>query len=389
MIKILNSFIYKMKNFFLSCKEVKIEPTIPKTYYGCFYLGPFRESQALTVANALRRTLLTDIVGLAITSVKIEGINHEYSVLKGVRETTIDILLNLKNIVIQKTSESTIKQTQLGYLQARGPGIIRAKDLKLPPIFQCVNPDQYIATLSEDGQLILTFTIDEGRNFIFREQSQDLSKKSQTENSLKDSFLDIDSVFTPIKKVNYLIESYGSKNIYNKNQMVILEIWTNGSISPKDSLSQALNSLNLLFQNLGKLKVLNSLLTSYSLQKNQNFKTNFEMFDRNLKFLNFSFYKKNKFKNQFYKSSLEKITTNQKLFKSYVQGEFKEKCVNRKISELGLPFRILSLLYKSKILKIEELLNLNEENLKKILNFDDQLFFNLKEILKLNGLNFK
>lgn len=373
-----------MKNFFLACKEVKIEPTIPKTYYGCFYLGPFRDSQALTVANALRRTLLTDISGLAITSVKIEGINHEYSVLKGVRETTIDVLLNLKDIVIQKTFQTPIKQTQLGFLQARGPGIIRAKDLKLPPMFQCVNPDQYIATLSQDGKLILTFTIDEGKNFIFREKSSEFLKENSSQTSLNNSFLDIDSIFTPIKKVNYLIESYGSTNIYSKNQIVILEIWTNGSVSPKDALSQGLNSLNLLFNNLGKLKVLNSMLTSYSLQKNKNFKYNFEMFDQNLKFLNFNFYRKNNFKYKLYKSGLQQIEITQNPLKS----ELKEKFTGN-ISELGLPFRIFSLLYKSKIFKTGELLNLNEENLKKILTFDDQLLSILKETLKSKGLNFK
>lgn len=377
-----------MKNFFLACKEVKIEPTIPKTYYGCFYLGPFRDSQALTVANALRRTLLTDISGLAITSVNIEGINHEYSVLKGVRETTIDVLLNLKDIVIQKTLEVPIKQTQLGYLQARGPGVVRAKDLKLPPMFKCVNPDQYIATLSQDGNLILTFTIDEGKNFIFRENSLEFFKKSQPETLLSNNFLDIDSIFTPIKKVNYLIESYGSKNIYNKNQIVILELWTNGSVSPKDALSQALNSLNLLFNNLGKLKVLNSMLTTYSLQKNKSFKYNYEMFEQNLNFLNFNFYKKNKFKTKPYKSGVEQSYINKNSLNKHLQEQVKEKLVNRNISELGLPFRIFSLLYKSKIFKIDDLLKLNEENLKKILTFDSQLISILQEIIKSNGLSF-
>lgn len=378
-----------MKNFFLACKELRIETTTPKTYYGCFYLGPFRDSQALTVANALRRTLLTDIAGLAVTSAKIEGVTHEYSVLKGVRETTMDILLNLKDIVITKTFQSPIKETQFVYLQARGPGIVRAKDLKLPPMFQCINPDQYIATLSEDGELILTVTIDEGKNFIFRKINESFSDLTKNKNVLPDAFLEIDSIFTPIKKVNYSIESYGSETIYTKNQIINLEIWTNGNIHPKEALSQALNSLNLLFNQLGKLKVLESILTTYSLTKNKKFRTRFETINRDLTFLNFNFHKKEKFKNRMYKLPFKKDKTIENNFLNQINDPFSPNKFDQNIINLGLPFRIFNLLYKSKVVTVEQLINLTEEDLKKNLNFDDQLIKILNQILKSKNLTLK
>lgn len=277
-----------MKNFFLACKEIRIEPSSPKIYYGSFYLGPFPNGLALTVANALRRTLLSEISGLAITSVKIDGAVHEYSSLSGVRETVLDILLNFKEIVIQKTFNNVLAKTQYGYLQVRGPGIVRARDLKLPPSFVCVDPDQYIATLSEDGILNCVFTIQEGRNFILRKNEVTFSNIDKNAPIKKSDFLDIDAVFTPIKKVNYTIESVGSESLYEANQMVILEIWTNGSVSPQQAIQQTLNYLRILFSELGKLKVFESIATTTVFRNNEAFKKVFEKFDTDLNLLDYN-----------------------------------------------------------------------------------------------------
>jgi DNA-directed RNA polymerase alpha subunit len=151
-----------MSQFFISCKESRIESR--RSFYSSFFLGPFDPSESLTVANALRRTLLSELPGIAIISVEIEGASHEYSNISGVRDSVLDILLNIKEIVLKKLSKNM--RPQVGYLRVRGPGIVRASDLRLPPLIQCVDPEQYIATLSEDGFLNMKFIIDEGKNYI-------------------------------------------------------------------------------------------------------------------------------------------------------------------------------------------------------------------------------
>jgi DNA-directed RNA polymerase alpha subunit len=151
------------QKFFISCAKSRIETN--RCFYGCFYLGPFDPGQSLTVANALRRTLLSELRGIAITSVEIEGALHEYSNLPGVRDSVLDILLNLKEIVLKKKNYLKFFKTQVGYLRAQGPGIVTAADLLFPPFLQCVDPEQYIATLSEDGFLNMKFFINEGKNY--------------------------------------------------------------------------------------------------------------------------------------------------------------------------------------------------------------------------------
>ena len=146
-----------MSQFFISCKESKIENN--RSFYGCFHLGPFEPSQSITIANALRRTLLSELYGLSIISVEIEGASHEYSSLNGVKDSVLDILLNIKEVVFKKTIASIGIKPQIGYLKARGPGVIHASDLRLQPVIQCVDPDQYIATLADDGFLNMKFVI--------------------------------------------------------------------------------------------------------------------------------------------------------------------------------------------------------------------------------------
>nr|YP_009238203.1 alpha subunit of RNA polymerase [Chromochloris zofingiensis]AMO01081.1 alpha subunit of RNA polymerase [Chromochloris zofingiensis] len=321
-----------MNEFFLSCKESRIDS--PRNFYGCYYLGPFNAGYSLTVANALRRTLLSELPGISITSVEIEGVTHEYCTIPGVRDSVIDILLNFKEIVLVKKSSindsikpfvgnaknnnnrkghpnnwssnifentSSIKPF-LGYLQVRGPGVVRAIDLKLPSFIKCVDPDQYIATLSEDGVLNLKFEICEGKNYqiqngqvnrtenpSFLKSNNDLNRMSiEKENQKFPSFkskgfsipsvpstpaiqkgfwiqpmkknserLYTDAVFMPVQKVNYIIESYGSQDLNANNKIVILEIWTNGSIHPRNALYLALSNLFTLFSQLEKMKLLN------------------------------------------------------------------------------------------------------------------------------------
>lgn len=383
-----------MQNFFLSCKEIRIEPTTPKTHYGCFYLGPFENGQGLTVANALRRTLLSEISGLAITSVKVNNIFHEYSTLPGVKETVLDILLNLKEIVLNKNLTQPLLQTQIGYLQARGPGIVRACDLKLPPLIQAADPDQYIATLTENGYLNFKFKIDEGKNFIYQKSPFDFSASSTTHSERNNNFLSIDAVFTPIKKVNYTVESYGAESIEKANQIIILEIWTNGSISPKEAISQSLNYLRVLFNGLGKLKILQSILTSYSLKDNEKFRNIFQKIENDLDLFQFDFSTKKTYKPNLQKAFLNNIpsTIKQKTIEDFVkeiEEQTKKDWKHRNINDLGLPFRIFNSFYRANLQTVGQILEMDVKDLKQIPGFGQQSLLVLKEILKSKGLNLK
>nr|YP_010448234.1 RNA polymerase alpha subunit [Symbiochloris sp. SG-2018]UTQ75715.1 RNA polymerase alpha subunit [Symbiochloris sp. SG-2018] len=146
-----------MNHCLLSCIESRVEN--PRSFYGRFQLGPFSIGQGFTIANALRRTLLSEITSFSITSVEIDGAYHEYSTIKGIRESVLDILMNLKEIVFK--SDFQIQQPLTGYLDIQGPAVIRAGDLKLPLPILCVDNEQYIATLSNKGLLKLRFTINQ------------------------------------------------------------------------------------------------------------------------------------------------------------------------------------------------------------------------------------
>ena len=149
-----------MNHYLLSCIESRVEN--PRSFYGRFQLGPFSIGQGFTIANALRRTLLSEITSFSITSVEIDGAYHEYSTIKGIRESVLDILMNLKEIVFK--SDFQIQQPLTGYLDIHGPAVIRAGDLKLPLPILCVDNEQYIATLSNKGLLKLRFTISQSNH---------------------------------------------------------------------------------------------------------------------------------------------------------------------------------------------------------------------------------
>nr|ANB40184.1 alpha subunit of RNA polymerase [Koshicola spirodelophila] len=157
----------------LSCRETLVENAL--NFYGRFYIGPFQPGQGHTLANALRRVLLSELTGLGITCVEIEGITHEYSSLPGVSESILDILMNLKQLIFK--SDISMKKPQLAYLQIQGPSIIKASHIQLPSFLKCINPEQYIATITDDAILNMKITIRQGKNYLISHpfnQSQDI-----------------------------------------------------------------------------------------------------------------------------------------------------------------------------------------------------------------------
>jgi DNA-directed RNA polymerase subunit alpha len=223
-----------MPSLEIECIESRIDG--PRDFYDKFIITGLEQGQGLTVGNALRRVLLSDLEGVSISSVRISGVNHEFSTIPGIREDVLEILLNLKEVIFK----GEIKSTLVGRLRVQGPAIVTGEDFNLPPELILVDPKQYIATICSNSILEMEFYFEQGKGYKLVEKGID--------SDLSD-FLQIDSVFMPVKKVNYLIEDIRHSQNQIKDRL-ILEIWTNGSITPKEAISQASNILTNLFNPL-------------------------------------------------------------------------------------------------------------------------------------------
>lgn len=202
-------------------------------HYGCFLIESFNAGQSLTVANALRRTLLSDIIGTAITGVRLNNIKHEFSAITGVREDVLEILLNLKQIVFK----STLLNSSTAHLKANGPSIVTASQFNFSNSLILKNPTQYIATVLESSTLEMEIVIEQGKGYKIFDERKHLTDSD---------FLVIDANFSPIKKVNYKIKAI-PENKLDVKESLIFEIWTNGSITPKRALKEATKSIIKLF----------------------------------------------------------------------------------------------------------------------------------------------
>lgn len=249
-----------MKKFDLACIESRIDT--PRNVYAHLKIGPFEKNHTLTIANNLRRSLLSELRGVAIIAVKIQGVKHEYSSLVGVRESVLDILLNIKEIVL--SSAFQIHSPHLAYLSVKGKQVVKAGDIQFPAFFKCVDPDQHIATLSHDGKLTIAFLIYPGKNYWMQLGSTQFVKHCNTIFSQanlksqerfigieqmfqKSTILPIDAIFMPINRVNYTIEVDDEIDTEKPYEHIFLEIWTNGSIHPITAVEQAAQSLVQLF----------------------------------------------------------------------------------------------------------------------------------------------
>lgn len=224
-----------MGQFQVECVESYTEKN--QSQYSRFVIEPLERGQGTTVGNALRRVLLSNLEGSAVTAVRIAGVNHEFATIPGVREDVLDILLNMKEIILKSYS----LQPQIGRLLATGPATVTAAQFDLPSDIALVNPNQYVATLSVGSTLEMEFRIETGKGYRSIDRGRD-------ETAALD-FLQIDSVFMPVRKVNYTIEDARVGGYLEKDRL-ILDLWTNGSVSPQEALSQAANILVDLFNPL-------------------------------------------------------------------------------------------------------------------------------------------
>ncbi len=229
-----------MANFQVECVESYTDKN--KTQYSRFILSPLDRGQGITVGNALRRVLLGNLTGAGITAVRIAGVNHEFATVPGMREDVMDLMLNLKQVVLK----SHTGDPQIGRIVARGPCTVTAGDLTLPSEVEVVNPNQYIATLSEGSVLELECKIEVGVGYRMVDRAKD--------DGLSIDFLQIDAVFMPVRNVRYFVEDTRIGGV-TKDRLV-LDITTDGSITPQESLSQAAQILVGLFSPLQELNLI-------------------------------------------------------------------------------------------------------------------------------------
>jgi DNA-directed RNA polymerase subunit alpha len=206
-------------------------------FYGKFVISPLERGQGITVGNALRRVLLSNLEGAAVTAVRIAGVTHEFMTVPGVREDVLDILLNMKEIVFKSYSA----QPQIGRLLIQGPATVTARHFELPSELEIVDPDQYVATVTAGATFEMEFRVESGVGYRAIEKGQD-------ETSALD-FLQIDSVFMPVRRVNYSVENANVGGTLQQDRLV-MEVWTNGSLTPQEALGRAADILVDLFNPL-------------------------------------------------------------------------------------------------------------------------------------------
>nr|YP_010505991.1 RNA polymerase alpha subunit [Begonia ferox]YP_010744852.1 RNA polymerase alpha subunit [Begonia obsolescens]UXF57586.1 RNA polymerase alpha subunit [Begonia ferox]WET58243.1 RNA polymerase alpha subunit [Begonia masoniana] len=303
-----------------------------RLYYGRFILSPLMKGQADTIGIAMRKALLGEIEGTCITRAKSEKIPHEYSTLIGIQESVHEILMNLKKIVLR----SNLYGSGGAYIYVKGPGYVTAQDIILPPSVEIIDNTQYIAKLTEPIHFCIELQIERNRGY-----------RIQTPNNFQDGSYSIDAVFMPVRNANHSIHSYVNGN--EKEEILFLEIWTNGSLTPKEALHEASRNLIDLF-----IPFLHAEEENFHLTNNQH-KITLPIFT--------------------FHDRLAKLRKNKKeiAFKSIF------------IDQSELPPRIYNCLKRSNIHTLLDLLNNNPEELMKIQNFrieDINHILNILEIEK-------
>ena len=192
--------------------------------YGKYVVEPLERGYGTTIGNSLRRILLSSLPGTAVTTVKIAGVQHEFSTIPGVKEDVTQIVLNIKGIIAKLYSEGV----KTVYIEASGEGVVTAGDIKADSDVEILNPEHHIATLGPDATLNMELTLSQGRGYV----TADRNKNAQTVIGV----IPVDSVYTPVRKVNYTVENtrVGDATDYDK---LTLEVWTNGTISARDAVS--------------------------------------------------------------------------------------------------------------------------------------------------------
>ncbi len=213
--------------------------------YGKFELEPLEKGFGLTLGNALRRVMLSSLPGSAITSINIEGVNHEFETIDGIYEDVTTIVLNLKNVIVNNLSE----EEQVLTINTNKEGVVTAGDIECPTDVEIINKDQVICTIVKGGKLNMEITVGNGRGYVRAEANKKLLKKAKV------GTISMDSNYSPIERVNYEVEEarVGQSTNYDK---LIMEIWTNGSMRAEEAIALA---SRILIEHLDILTKLNEI----------------------------------------------------------------------------------------------------------------------------------
>lgn len=291
--------------------------------HGRFVVEPLERGFGNTLGNSIRRVLLSSLEGCAVTSIKIDGVLHEFSTIPGVKEDVTEIVLNMKSVVA-KLYETSPKVVEIS---AQGPCVVTAGDIKCDSEVEILNPEQHIATLGEDAKLNMEITIDKGRGYIPAERNKLISGNNVI------GVLPIDSIYTPVLKVNYTVDNTRVGQITDYDKLT-LDVWTNGVINAQEAVSLA-------------AKVLTEHL--------------------NL-FVNLS----------------DKASSAEVMVEKDDKG--KEKILEMTIEDLDLSVRSFNCLKRAGINTVEDLINKSEEDMMKVRNLGRK---SLEEVIqKLNSLGF-
>lgn len=291
--------------------------------HGRFVVEPLERGFGNTLGNSLRRVLLSSLEGCAVTSIKIDGVLHEFSTIPGVKEDVTEIVLNMKSVVA-KLYETSPKVVEIS---AQGPCVVTAGDIKCDSEVEILNPEQHIATLGEDAKLNMEITIDKGRGYIPAERNKLISGNNVI------GVLPIDSIYTPVLKVNYTVDNTRVGQITDYDKLT-LDVWTNGVINAQEAVSLA-------------AKVLTEHL--------------------------------NLFVNLSDKASIAEVMVEK-------DDKGKEKILEMTIEDLDLSVRSFNCLKRAGINTVEDLINKSEEDMMKVRNLGRK---SLEEVIqKLNSLGF-
>ena len=292
--------------------------------YGKFVVGPLERGYGNTLGNSLRRILLSSLPGAAVTSIKIDGILHEFSTIPGVKEDVTEIILNLKQLALSLDGDSPIH----ALINVSGPAEVTAADIQADGILEIFNPELHIATLEKNATLTIDLTIATGRGYVVAEQN----KTEETPIGV----IPIDSIYTPVRKVNYTVEHTRVGQVTDFEKL-ILEIWTDGSISPKKGVSIG---AKIMLDHLNLFIGLTENIDTYS-----------TMIDR--------------------------------------PTDKKEKALEMSIDELELSVRSYNCLKRASINTVEELTKKSELEMMKVRNLGKKSFDEIKHKLEDLGLGFK
>ena len=296
----------------------------PDGRYGKFIVEPLERGFGTTLGNSLRRVLLSSLPGVAVISVKIDGVVHEFSTVPGVKEDVTEIVLNLKGIAAKLYSDGP----KPVWIEAAGPGEVTAGSIKQADDIEILNPEWHIATLSEDGKLVMELTFDKGRGYVPAERNKQAVQEKNDINTLP-----IDSIYTPVLKVNYTVENTRVGQITDYDKLAI-EVWTDGTISAQEAVSLAAR-----------------VLTEHL--------------------------------NLFVNLSEEGMGAEKKIKKD---DKGKEKALEMTIEELDLSVRSFNCLKRAGINTVEDLINKSEDEMMKVRNLGRK---SLEEVMaKLDSLGF-